>query len=335
MKINHIIASTVAVSLLLVAQAQAQLVEFYVGIDARPTLTSGVYLGQPNPNAGRLTFFYGHGYPYVPGSQPAGQSAFNNNHYHGISSYSLTGPTNNPSVMNTNANSRIPERSTGQPPLTLVPTTNALYAGKLVSAKTAEHYSNMRLHSVWKLNDPAIYGPGSPEWVMFHSSGNTRTNSLASSDIALELVGKSEGLNIGSATTLNILSNPGDRFSLGDGNQVDFTPIFWVDGNTPTGSHWVALKLVDTNTAGGRTPLPESGIYWIDFKVAGEPSLAIEKTVTLSVPLVTEGYVLESATSVEGPWTPVTIPGDAHGGNQRTLTLPAAGELQVFRLRKL
>lgn len=50
----------------------AELVEFYIGIDGRQTLTSGVYTGQPNPNANRLTFFYGHAYGYVPGVPASG-----------------------------------------------------------------------------------------------------------------------------------------------------------------------------------------------------------------------------------------------------------------------
>jgi len=318
----------------LLLPARAELVEFYIGIDSRPTLTSGPYIGQVNPNAGRLTFFYGHAYGYVPGFQPHGQSAFDNNHYHGISSYSYTGPADNPITLNTNSNSRIPESSTAQPPITLILATDGIHAGKLVSARTAEHYSDRRIQSVWWLNDPARYGPGSPEWAMFYSSGGTRTNTLAGAQVALELVEKSGGLHVGSADQLDILSDPGDRHPLGDGNLIDFTPVFWAEGNAPAGHYWASFKLVDISTEGDRTPTPESGLFWLDFQVAPEPALAIAPAVNLTLPLVTPGYVLEGAASLDGPWTPVTLPHGVHSGNQQTVTFPAAGAIQLFRLRK-
>lgn len=332
---NKTTLAIVTVGLLLAGfqEARAQMVNYCVGIDGRLTLPSGTYAGLPNPNAGRLTFLYAHSYAYVPGHQPAGQSAFNNNHYHAISAYSYTGPAGSPTVLNTNANSRIPETSTGQPPLTLVPGTG-LYADKLVSAKTAEHYSDQRIHSVWKFNDPAKSGAGSPEYIMFHSSGGTRTNSLAGSLVELELVSKSADLHVGSADQLDILVNPGDRHPLGDGNAVEFLPVFWVDATAAAGHYTVALKLVDTDTAEGRTPFPESGIFHLDFQVATEPTLAIERAVNLTLPLVTPGYVLESAPSLDGPWTPVNLGGSVPAGNQQTLSLPAANALQVFRLKK-
>ena len=52
---------------------------YYVTVDGRPTLTSGTYAGQANPNSGRLTLLYAHWNDDTPSS----------NHFHGIGVYSL------------------------------------------------------------------------------------------------------------------------------------------------------------------------------------------------------------------------------------------------------
>lgn len=314
--------------------ATAETVGFYIGLDSRNPLASGVYAGRNNPNFNRLTFLYAHTYEYVPGLAPAGANTFAVNHYHPIGAYALTGPTNAVVINPTSSNNRIPEISSKQPPFTLAPTTNALYAGKLVHSRSDEHYSDMRWRATDDLNQPSKYGPGSPEWVMFYSSAGTRTNSLAGSIIALELVTKTEGLNIGSGQTLRILTNPGDRFSLGVGPAINFSPVFWVEGDAAVGTYSASFKLVDTNTEGGRTAFLESGIFHLDFKVAPAPALAIAPAVHLTLPLVTAGYVLEGAPSLEGPWTPVKLPLGTHSGDQQTVALPAGPAVQVFRMRK-
>lgn len=312
--------------------AHAQLGQIYIGIDSRPAFTSGAYNGQPNPNANRLTLLYAHGYKYVPGHAPAGESAFDNNHYHGIGVYSLTGPASAPVVTNSSSNNRLPEISTKQPPLTLVPGLG-LYSNKLVNAKSAEHFSDPRWQSVWSLNQPAKYGPGSPEWIMFHSSGGTRTNSLAGSAVVLELVEKSEHLHIGTSNILEVLSAPGDRLSLGDGNLIDFTPVFWVENSAPPGRYSAAFKLVDTN-ASGRTPFGESGIFWLDFQAPAAPELDISSHVSVEVPLVAPGYILEGAASPEGPWMEIPLSSAKESGFKRAVELPGNTPMQVFRMRK-
>ncbi len=320
--------------LALALSARGETVGYYVGIDSRNPLASGVYAGRENPNFNRLTFLYAHTYEYVPGLAPAGVSTFAMNHYHPIGAYSLSGPTNALVINPSNANNRIPEISTQQPPLTLGPTTNALYAGKLVHARSEEHFSDLRWRSTDDLNKPTQYGPGSPEWVLFYSSAGTRTNTLAGGLISLELIAKSEGFHIGSADTLEVLANPGDRFNLGTGAAINFAPVFWVEGTASAGTYSGSFKLVDTNTEGGRTPFRESGIFHLDFKVAPEPKLAIAPAVNLRLPLVTSGYVLEGSPSMEGPWTKVMLPQGIHSGDQQTVSLPATGAMQVFRLRK-
>jgi len=37
---------------------------------------------------------------------------------------------------------------------------------------------------------------------------------------------------------------------------------------------------------------------------------------------------------MEGPWTKVMLPQGIHSGDQQTVSLPATGAMQVFRLRK-
>jgi hypothetical protein len=78
--------------------------------------------------------------------------------------------------------------------------------------------------------------------------------------------------------------------------------------------------------------------------VQSEPELAIARTVTLSMPVVTEGYVLEEAPSVDGPWTAVTTTpvvetltgghSAAQTGN-KLLTQPGEPGSKFYRLRKL
>ncbi len=65
---------------------------YCVGLDLRITFPSGTYAGQANPNAGRLTFLLDHG-----------------DHFHGIGTYSLSGPAGAPVTLPTSTNNRIPE----------------------------------------------------------------------------------------------------------------------------------------------------------------------------------------------------------------------------------
>ncbi len=337
---KHPFRSILAVSLgaatiALVAPAHAETAGFYIGIDTRNPLASGVYRNLPNPNFNRLTFLYAHTYEYVPGLAPAGASTFAINHYHPIGAYSYSGPSNAPVTQVTSSNNRIPEIATAQPPLTLIPATNGLFAGKLVNARTEEHFSDMRWWATDDLNQPTRYGPGSPEWILFYSSAGTRTNSVSGAVVHLELVSKTTGLHVGATNALDIVTNPGDRYNLGAGEAIRFTPVFWVDGNAAVGTYSATFKLIDVNTDGGRTPFGESGLFTLDFKVAPEPQMTIAPAVNLNLPIVTAGYVLEGAVSTEGPWTPVTLPHGTHSGDRQTVALPATGNLRVFRLRKL
>lgn len=332
-----VVAASLAAAFVSTPSARAEISGFYVGIDSRPTLASGVYVGLPNPNFNRLTFLYPHVFP----------STLANNHYHGIGSYTYYGPTNEIITAPTNSGWRIPEVYTGQAPLTLALATNGLHAGKLISAPTAEHYSTMRLRPVHALTTNITAGPvtnyygyGSGEWFMFNSSGGFRTQSMAGASIALELISLTPGLHLGSATASDLATNPGDRVTLGDGDGFDFKPVFWTEASAAPGTYEIRFKLVDAANSG---PL-ESGIITIQFRVTDAPALTIRQFAHVSMPLVTTGYVLESAPTANGPWTPVSqLPEEDHTGSgeraiqlgTKTLDVPiASGGNQFYRLRK-
>jgi hypothetical protein len=132
---------------------------YYVGIDDFPTLTSGTYAGQPNPNFNRLTFLWA---DFV---EPT-----SSNHYHSKAIFTYTGPAAAPTVINSPSN-YVPEGA--NPPLKLSPGTGA-YAGKLVSAPYTDpaapsfHFSDLTLGSTRSLNG---FGPTDGRTYMFNSSG--------------------------------------------------------------------------------------------------------------------------------------------------------------------
>lgn len=328
------LAALASLTLAAAHAASGPIANYYVGIDGRQTLVSGPYIGRTNPAFGRLQLFYAHQFPETP----------LNNHYHGIGAYAYVGDTNNPTIVETNANNRIPETYTGQAPLTLVPGgTN--YPGKLVSAPTAEHYSDLTIRSVHTLRDHVAagvtnaWGWGSGPYVMFFSSGGTRTNPLAGSRVAWELVEKSPALHVGVVGDEGALKNPGDRVLLGEGDHWEAKPIVWADESTPPGSYYVRLRLVDLNGL-----VPQSGVATFDYQVSGGPAVEIAKTVTLDLPLATDGHVLESAPTADGPWTAVAeapqpgFTGEGEGRvstGRKTLSLPVAPENRFFRMRRL
>ncbi len=328
----------VAALLSVAPPARAELVLYYVGQDNLATIASGTFRGLANPNAGRLTFLYAHAYLDTP----------LDNHYHSIGIYTYTGTSNAPVVVPTNANFRIPEASTGQLPLTLVLTTNGPFAGKLTNGKTVENYSDPRIRSVHRIlphvtaTATNTFGYGSAEYVMFHSGSRRWTDSLDGAVIAMELVEKSPGLHVGTADQLDALVNPGDRVTVGEGNALEFTPVVWSEASAAPGTYTLKFKLVDVS--GRPEPLKESGIVTFLYRVQPEPAIAIARSVTLEMPSVTEGYVLEEATSSDGPWTAVTDTpvveaiGGGHSAAQtgiKILTQPAESATKFYRLRKL
>lgn len=303
----------------------------YVGIDGRQTLNSGVYNGLPNPNFGRLTYLYAHVYP----------DTLPNNHYHGIGAWTYLGAANAAVATNSNAGNRIPETYTALPPLTLVNATPNFpaYTNRLVSLKTEEHYSDTRLLPTWDLRQ---YPTNTAEWFMFTSSAGTRTNSMANVKAALELVSKTTGLSIGVSTNVNMLVNPGDRLVLGEGNLWEAFPLYSVTNTAAPGTYTATLKLVDLNAV--NTATNESGIFHLDFRVPEAPTLAIEDSVKITLPLVTDGYVLQWAPAANGPWTSYTNLqhtaeeiGSGETAQQtfkKFITIKRTGQQQFFRMQK-
>lgn len=327
---SHHLLTSLGLVLWLATAAHGQMVNHYVGIDGRAVLPSGTYAGQDNPNYGRLTLLYAHHYEY-------GQ--FSGNHYHGIGTYILTGSADDPSIQDTSAGNRLPEVYTGLPGVTLVPDTHAIWAGKLISKKHEEHYSDMRFRSVHHL---ASFGEGSSERFMYLSSGGTRTNLMTDAHLALELVSKSEGLNIAAADGTPILQEVGSTQVIGDGNDANFEylPVFWVDAAAAPGAYQAEFRLVDLNVAGGRSPIPSSGRFFLDFRVPEPASVSIAATVTLTVPLVTYGHVLEAAPEAIGPWEEIPMPpaeNTLHTQTRTTreLSLPVSADRAFYRLRQV
>jgi hypothetical protein len=248
-----------ALTLLNLTPASAQLLEFYIGSDGRATIPTGTYSGLANPNFNRLTFLYAHSYPTNPSL----------NHYHGIGVYSLTGPTNALGTNSTSGNRRIPEVSSGQPPLPMTLMSTGAYSGKLVQQYTAGlDYSLPVWKSVSTLDG---FAPGTGEHFMFNSGGTAPvgrwTNYNTGSLLALELLSITPGLNIGVATNFNVLINPGDLFTLGAGDSFVFEPHFWTDAASPIGTYSAEFRLKDLNGFKG-----DSGTFAFDFAVVPEPS---------------------------------------------------------------
>lgn len=265
---SYRLVTVAALALVTGAAAHADFLNYYIGRDQRTTIPSGTYAGLPNPNFNRLTFLYAHTYVDNPA----------NNHYHGIGVYSYSGPSDEPVVVPTSGGNRIPEVYTQLPPLVLVPGTGP-FEGLLVSGNTTystseQVYGNLQTASVQAL---AGYEAGTPQAILFHSTGGRWSGTLTGSDVELELVSKSGGLQIGTEAQPNLLNLPGDRISLGSGNEIDFTPLFWVSGDAPLGDYSAAFKLVDTAGV-----LGDSGIFNIDFRVIPEPSAVLLLTLGIA-----------------------------------------------------
>lgn len=244
------VAAMLGVSVLvLCGRASAQLAEFYVGIDSRTapfnaSAADGGGAYPDNPNFERLTLLYQHG-----------------DHYHGLGAYRYLGPAASPTLEDTNANNRVPEISTGQPPLALVAGSGA-YAGKFVTMHLGGvEYSDLELRNVQSLDGV--------EEALFHSSADRWSGAFDAADVHLKLLSVSAPqLNVGSLTDPAALPVGGD-VHVGEGSEAfSFTPVLWVDSTAPAGDYWAEFQLVDASGTYG-----DSGRFFIDVRhVVPEPA---------------------------------------------------------------
>lgn len=248
---SYLVLSLLAGVASFVDSTQAQLAEYYIGIDNRTVpfnapAAEGGGAYPDNPNYNRLTFLFQHG-----------------NHYHGIGQYVYSGPAATPTLTDTNGNNRLPETYTGQPPLPLVPGTG-VYAGK----NTTKHlvgleYSHLETKSVHSLD-----GAGAAEDILFHSSGDRWSSDFDAAHIHLELLSvSSPHLNVGTLADPSAVPVGGD-VHVGDGDELfAFTPVLWVDAAAPLGNYWAEFRLVDESGTFG-----DSGRFYLDVRQVPEPT---------------------------------------------------------------
>lgn len=101
------------------------------------------------------------------------------------------------------------------------------------------------------------------------------------------------------------------HFGLGDAETIETIRIEWPSGIVHE-LHDVAADQILT--------------------VTEAPSLTITPALILTWPIAAEGYLLESAPSVDGPWTVVEATPSVEG-DRTQVTVPAADAMRLFRLR--
>lgn len=245
--IRSITVSALIVSVSTISGWAEEHTHYFVAVDNRTTIVGGEYNGLPNPNAGRLTFLFAHTDEEEPST----------NHFHSIGSYSYTGPAANPTIVPTSTNNRIPETFSLQPPITLSP-----QAGRFISGLTGEEYANLKTESIQSLSG---FPPDSPEGFLFSSSQGRWTTPLTGAVVTLELVAITPGLHISNEVNQEILTQVGDTYTLGDGNNFIFAPTFWTAATTAAGTYSATFRLKDAS--GGNAPFGESGTFHFDFRV--------------------------------------------------------------------
>ena len=232
---------------------------YYVGIDGLATFASGTYSGLANPNNGRLTLLHDYG----------------SNHFHGIGSYSYTGPAASAMVRATNANNRLPELSRRvSPASSAIPLQagSGAYAGRWVSTGVPESapthgYSLLGMASMQSL--PSFGAAGN---VLYNSSAGRWKTSRADAQVGLQLVTASAGLTVGMGSDLDIFAQ-GNTYALGDSAMLTFLPTFHLAQGAAAGTYSATLRLVGL---GGSTPAMDGGQFHIDFLApVPEPQAAL------------------------------------------------------------
>ncbi|MDO9139946.1 MAG: all3515 family Zur-repressed PEP-CTERM protein, partial [Methylobacter sp.] len=209
------------------ADADVDLAGYYLGRDNLAILTSGTYKDLANPNAGKSTLLLQH-----------------IDHYHGMGVHSYSGAKEAPTIMDTNANNRIPEISSLEAPLALT-LGEGLYADKLVSNRSDSIYSNLSFQFVDALEGKPA---DSVETILLNSSAKRWNTLMKDASIGLELISATPGLFIGDDKETNVLT-PGNTLS-GDFLGNRFKPVFWVAKDAPVQTYTAEFRLVDLNDPG-------------------------------------------------------------------------------------
>ena len=250
------------------ASAQTDPVRYFIGVDNLSTISAGTYTGLDNPNYGHLTVLFAH---------------WDAAHYHSKAILTYTGDNLGASTAVTrSASDYFPEYSHGTPhdPIVLTPGSE-LFAGKLVSnpypgteplyAGDPYYYSQLK-HGMTDLL--AGFASGTPEFDMYHSSGDRWSSPAGDSHLHLEIVSLTPGLNMGDLDTLSV-GGVGDEVHLTDpGDLLDFTPVFWTDANAAPGTYEAVVRFFDERDPG--VAFGDSGDIRFLMQVVPEPaSLAL------------------------------------------------------------
>lgn len=218
---------------------------FYVGIDSRVVLPSGTYAGQMNPNAGRLSLLFDHG-----------------DHFHGIGTYSLSGPADAPITLPTNSNNRIPETYTG---LTSIPLQmgSGAFAGTwaskvLPNSEPAYEYSHLGIASIQSLDGLSPLAD-----VLFHSSGDRWSAHYQNTTVALKLMSATAGLKVAAGGMMDIFGGS-DTFTMGPSGGFEFMPTYYVDAGAAPGIYSAQFMLVNL---GRNADARSGGTFYLDFSV--------------------------------------------------------------------
>lgn len=262
------------------AQSTSDLATYYVGVDTSESVAFGTYLGLGNPNADRLTFLFNH----------ANYENVTSSHYHSIGRWSLTGPVENPTVVGTNGNNRLPESYTGtQLELAEAPA-GSPYAGKLISGmpgagSAADEYGDLEFRMTdsvpmtdgyGEVGEAGTTGLGNAAYYLFNASSQSYVEPVGNLDIELELVGVTPGLAIGDSAGNLLMNEIGDTAPLFDGTDT-FAPTFYTEAGANLGVYTASFMLHDRSGA-----YQSSGTFHFDFTAVPEPSSALLGLVGLT-----------------------------------------------------
>ncbi len=271
--------------------AKADIAEYYIGFDSRPTIIGGAYNGLPNPNLNRLTFLYAHSYP-APG--PGVVNDWTVNHYHSKGAYSFTGPNTGATTAVNDFNgtmgvSNILPESPLVNDITMQPGSGAFSGMLRTGLNNGTDFNNLEIRSV---NSLSGFAPGTPENFMFNSStaldvpSNTNiarwAGLLSANTITMNLLSISPGLSIRDTAGSLLMNAAGQSIALGAGNNFTFTPVFTVPDTTAFGSAFQAVF----NLSDGPGGLGDSGRFVFEVTAVPEPS----SIALLGLPLA--GYAI-------------------------------------------